>query len=135
MWTRFPAKVHCRLQVTWTMTMCCVQFQSCVCRCPGGKSGARSGVLIMGNVCCACTAGLTTVDHLILSFLCCLKVTHTVCLYFHDILTVTSYFPECRFVAVDMAGHGLSSHRPPGILYSFPYYVMDMRRVIDGMYF
>lgn len=40
---------------------------------------------------------------------------------------------ECRFVAVDMAGHGLSSHRPPGVLYSFPYYVMDMRRVIDAL--
>lgn len=35
-------------------------------------------------------------------------------------------------MAVDLPGHGLSSHRPPGVLYSFPYYVMDMRRVIDG---
>lgn len=39
---------------------------------------------------------------------------------------------ECRYVAIDLAGHGLSSHRPPGVLYSFPYYVMDVRRVIDG---
>lgn len=35
-------------------------------------------------------------------------------------------------MAIDLAGHGLSSHRPPGVLYSFPYYVMDVRRVIDG---
>lgn len=35
-------------------------------------------------------------------------------------------------MAVDLPGHGLSSHRPPGVLYSFPYYVMDVRRVIDG---
>ncbi|TNN83581.1 Serine hydrolase-like protein [Liparis tanakae] len=39
---------------------------------------------------------------------------------------------ECRYVAVDMSGHGLSSHRPPGVSYSFPAYVMDVRRVIDG---
>lgn len=50
-------------------------------------------------------------------------------------MTCCLSFSECRFVAVDMAGHGLSSHRPPGVLYSFPYYVMDMRRVIDGMKF
>uniref|UniRef100_A0A674NDY0 Serine hydrolase like n=1 Tax=Takifugu rubripes TaxID=31033 RepID=A0A674NDY0_TAKRU len=40
---------------------------------------------------------------------------------------------ECRYVAIDLAGHGLSSHRPPGVLYSFPYYVMDVRRVIDAL--
>lgn len=40
---------------------------------------------------------------------------------------------ECRYVAVDLAGHGLSSHRPPGVLYSFPSYVMDVRRVIDAL--
>lgn len=43
-----------------------------------------------------------------------------------------SLFLEFRYVAVDLPGHGLSSHRPPGVLYSFPYYVMDVRRVIDG---
>nr|XP_046267829.1 serine hydrolase-like protein [Scatophagus argus] len=40
---------------------------------------------------------------------------------------------ECRYVAVDLAGHGLSSHRPPGVFYSFPSYVMDVRRVIDAL--
>uniref|UniRef100_UPI0037E8970F serine hydrolase-like protein n=1 Tax=Semicossyphus pulcher TaxID=241346 RepID=UPI0037E8970F len=40
---------------------------------------------------------------------------------------------ECRYVAVDLAGHGQSSHRPPGVFYAFPYYVMDVRRVVDAL--
>ncbi|XP_023274893.1 serine hydrolase-like protein isoform X2 [Seriola lalandi dorsalis] len=40
---------------------------------------------------------------------------------------------ECRYVAVDLAGHGLSSHRPPGVFYSFSAYVADVRRVVDGL--
>ncbi|CAG5938391.1 serine hydrolase-like protein [Menidia menidia] len=40
---------------------------------------------------------------------------------------------ECRYVAFDLAGHGLSSHRPAGVLYAFPSYVMDVRRVIDAL--
>ncbi|XP_056266391.1 serine hydrolase-like protein [Pseudoliparis swirei] len=40
---------------------------------------------------------------------------------------------ECRYVAVDLSGHGLSSHRHPGVSYSFPAYVMDVRRIIDAL--
>ncbi|MEQ2206552.1 hypothetical protein XENOCAPTIV_030830 [Xenoophorus captivus] len=40
---------------------------------------------------------------------------------------------DFRYIAVDLAGHGRSSHRPPGVLYAFPSYVMDVRRVVDGM--
>ncbi|XP_029297246.1 LOW QUALITY PROTEIN: serine hydrolase-like protein [Cottoperca gobio] len=40
---------------------------------------------------------------------------------------------ECRYVAVDLAGHGLSSHRPPGDFYSLSEYVMDVRRVADAL--
>ncbi|KAM7419104.1 hypothetical protein PAMA_016293 [Pampus argenteus] len=40
---------------------------------------------------------------------------------------------ECRYVAVDMAGHGLSSHRPPGVFYTFPSYVADVRTVVDAL--
>uniref|UniRef100_A0A671YHP6 Serine hydrolase like n=1 Tax=Sparus aurata TaxID=8175 RepID=A0A671YHP6_SPAAU len=40
---------------------------------------------------------------------------------------------DCRYVAVDMPGHGLSSHRPPGVFYSFPAYVADVRRIVDGL--
>ncbi|XP_037620862.1 serine hydrolase-like protein [Sebastes umbrosus] len=40
---------------------------------------------------------------------------------------------DCRYVAVDMAGHGLSSHYPPGVFYSIPSYVADVRRVVDGL--
>uniref|UniRef100_A0A8C2YXP4 Serine hydrolase like n=1 Tax=Cyclopterus lumpus TaxID=8103 RepID=A0A8C2YXP4_CYCLU len=40
---------------------------------------------------------------------------------------------ECRYVALDLSGHGLSSHRHPGVFYSFPAYVMDVRRVVDAL--
>ncbi|XP_055763274.1 serine hydrolase-like protein isoform X1 [Salvelinus fontinalis] len=40
---------------------------------------------------------------------------------------------EWKYVAVDMAGHGLSSHRPPGVFYSFPAYMADIRRVIGAL--
>lgn len=40
---------------------------------------------------------------------------------------------ECRYVAVDLPGHGRSSHRPPGVFYSFPLYLMDVRRVVDAL--
>lgn len=36
-------------------------------------------------------------------------------------------------MAVDLAGHGLSSHGPPGVLHCFPSYLMDVRRVVDGV--
>ncbi|XP_047221360.1 serine hydrolase-like protein isoform X1 [Girardinichthys multiradiatus] len=40
---------------------------------------------------------------------------------------------DFRYIAVDLAGHGRSSHRPPGVLYAFPSYVMDVRRVVDAL--
>uniref|UniRef100_A0A3P9KJ48 Serine hydrolase like n=1 Tax=Oryzias latipes TaxID=8090 RepID=A0A3P9KJ48_ORYLA len=40
---------------------------------------------------------------------------------------------DCRYVAMDLAGHGCSSHRPAGVLYSFPSYVMDVRRVVEAL--
>ncbi|XP_027874870.1 serine hydrolase-like protein [Xiphophorus couchianus] len=40
---------------------------------------------------------------------------------------------DFRYVAIDLAGHGCSSHRPPGVLNVFPSYVMDMRRVVDAL--
>uniref|UniRef100_A0A3Q3RP27 Serine hydrolase like n=1 Tax=Mastacembelus armatus TaxID=205130 RepID=A0A3Q3RP27_9TELE len=36
---------------------------------------------------------------------------------------------ECRYVALDMAGQGRSSHRRPGDFYSLPAYVADVHRV------
>ncbi|XP_018520582.1 serine hydrolase-like protein [Lates calcarifer] len=41
---------------------------------------------------------------------------------------------ECRYVAVDLAGHGQSSHRPPGVFYSVPAYVADVQRVVDALH-
>ncbi|XP_069553445.1 serine hydrolase-like protein [Brachyistius frenatus] len=40
---------------------------------------------------------------------------------------------EYRYVAVDLPGHGCSSHRAPGVLYTFPSYLMDIRRVVDAL--
>lgn len=40
---------------------------------------------------------------------------------------------DWRCVAVDMAGHGLSSPRPAGVFYSFPAYVADVRRVAEAL--
>ncbi|KAL3066936.1 hypothetical protein OYC64_016811 [Pagothenia borchgrevinki] len=40
---------------------------------------------------------------------------------------------EFRYIAVDLVGHGLSSHRPPGHFYSLPEYVTDVLRVTDAL--
>ncbi|XP_068583814.1 serine hydrolase-like protein [Cebidichthys violaceus] len=40
---------------------------------------------------------------------------------------------ECRYVAVDLTGHGLSSHCPPGVLYTITENVVDVRRIVDGL--
>lgn len=40
---------------------------------------------------------------------------------------------ECRYVALDLAGHGLSSHYPPGVFYTHPSFVADVRRVVDSL--
>ncbi|XP_035001299.1 serine hydrolase-like protein isoform X1 [Hippoglossus stenolepis] len=40
---------------------------------------------------------------------------------------------ECRYVAVDLAGHGRSSHRPPGVFYSLLEYVADVLRVAGAL--
>nr|XP_037276470.1 serine hydrolase-like protein [Rhipicephalus microplus] len=38
-----------------------------------------------------------------------------------------------RIVALDFAGHGNSSHRPPGCRYNILEYVIDVRRVVDHL--
>ncbi|XP_026215573.1 serine hydrolase-like protein isoform X4 [Anabas testudineus] len=40
---------------------------------------------------------------------------------------------DCRYVAVDLAGHGRSSHRPPGVFYSILEYVADVCRVANAL--
>ncbi|GAA6071819.1 serine hydrolase-like protein isoform X1 [Tachysurus ichikawai] len=40
---------------------------------------------------------------------------------------------DWRCVAVDLPGHGLSSHRPAGVLYTFPTYIADVRRIIEAL--
>ncbi|XP_036398959.1 serine hydrolase-like protein [Megalops cyprinoides] len=40
---------------------------------------------------------------------------------------------EWRCVALDLAGHGLSSHRPEGVFYTFPSYMSDVRRVVEAL--
>lgn len=36
-------------------------------------------------------------------------------------------------MALDLAGHGLSSHHPPGVFYTLPSHVADVRRVVDSL--
>lgn len=43
------------------------------------------------------------------------------------------FFTDCRYVAVDLPGHGLSSHRPPGVFYMFYAYVADVCHIINGV--
>ncbi|KAK5866003.1 hypothetical protein PBY51_020225 [Eleginops maclovinus] len=40
---------------------------------------------------------------------------------------------EFRYIVVDLVGHGLSSHRPPGDFYTLPDYLMDVLRVTDAL--
>ncbi len=39
---------------------------------------------------------------------------------------------DLNIVAVDLPGHGQSSHRPSGCRYNFVEYLTDIKRVIDG---
>ncbi|XP_069386345.1 serine hydrolase-like protein isoform X2 [Paralichthys olivaceus] len=40
---------------------------------------------------------------------------------------------ECRYLAVDLAGHGHSSHLPPGVFYSVLAYMADVLRVAGAL--
>ena len=40
--------------------------------------------------------------------------------------------PSLHLVAIDLPGHGLSSHRPPGTNQIFVNYLADIRRVVEG---
>ena len=40
--------------------------------------------------------------------------------------------PSLHLVAIDLPGHGLSSHRPPGTNQVFVNYLVDIRRVVEG---
>jgi len=49
------------------------------------------------------------------------------------VLILSTSLPDWRFVAIDLPGHGFSSHRPDGCFYTFPLYVADVRRVVEGL--
>ncbi|MEE6517181.1 hypothetical protein FKM82_027230, partial [Ascaphus truei] len=36
----------------------------------------------------------------------------------------------CHYVALDFSGHGMSSHRPPGVRYEHLDYVTDVHRAV-----
>ncbi|XP_026870617.1 serine hydrolase-like protein isoform X2 [Electrophorus electricus] len=38
---------------------------------------------------------------------------------------------DLKYVAIDLPGHGFSSHRPAGVFYTYPTYFSDVRRVIE----
>ena len=42
-------------------------------------------------------------------------------------------FTELYVVAVDLPGHGKSSHRPTGTRYNSFDYIADIKYVVDGM--
>ena len=46
-------------------------------------------------------------------------------------VTVTAV-PALHVVALDLPGHGQSSHRPVGSLYHVQDYIADVKHVIDG---
>ncbi|XP_013783557.2 serine hydrolase-like protein [Limulus polyphemus] len=39
--------------------------------------------------------------------------------------------PDLRIVALDFPGHGLSSHKPRGVIYEFAHFLVDIKRVVD----
>ncbi|XP_048870566.1 serine hydrolase-like protein isoform X1 [Brienomyrus brachyistius] len=48
--------------------------------------------------------------------------------------TLIPFLPrDWKCVAVDLVGHGLSSHRPAGVFYTFPAYVYDVRQVVEAL--
>ncbi len=42
-------------------------------------------------------------------------------------------FPDAQFVSLDLAGHGHSDHRPPGVHYHYIDYVADVIAVVDAL--
>lgn len=42
-------------------------------------------------------------------------------------------FPDAHFVSLDLAGHGHSDHRPPGVHYHYVDYVADVITVVDAL--
>lgn len=45
---------------------------------------------------------------------------------------LAAFFPEYRFIALDMAGHGKSDHRPAGNAYNLWDYVQDIDAVVES---
>ncbi|XP_053333532.1 serine hydrolase-like protein isoform X2 [Clarias gariepinus] len=74
-----------------------------------------------------CTAGPTTAAPLTVLSHCYLLVPKLYTSHNHN--SVYNW----RCVAVDLPGHGFSSHRPAGTFYMFPNYISDIRRVIDAL--
>uniref|UniRef100_A0A8C4NC86 Serine hydrolase like n=1 Tax=Eptatretus burgeri TaxID=7764 RepID=A0A8C4NC86_EPTBU len=43
--------------------------------------------------------------------------------------------PEFHYVALDLPGHGHSSHRPPGVMIHFSDYLLDLQRLVSALKF
>ncbi|XP_040001408.1 serine hydrolase-like protein isoform X2 [Xiphias gladius] len=67
----------CRLTPGVSRVVLCPQLPSSLCRSRGGRSEVKSGALTTVTLCCACTAGQTTVAHSTPSFPCCPKSAGT----------------------------------------------------------
>ena len=66
-------------------------------------------------------------------YLCVHATTHALhtCTLFHDRMLSPS-LPALHVVAIDLPGHGRSSHRPPGSFYHVQNYIADVKYVTDG---
>ena len=45
---------------------------------------------------------------------------------------VAPYLSSCRYIAIDLAGHGRSSHRPVGTHYNQADYLQDLHGLIES---
>jgi pimeloyl-ACP methyl ester carboxylesterase len=46
---------------------------------------------------------------------------------------LAKFFPEYRFIAVDLPGHGKSSHKPDGTLYHFAEYTIEIVSIAEAL--
>ncbi|WP_164484138.1 alpha/beta fold hydrolase [Pseudofulvimonas gallinarii] len=46
---------------------------------------------------------------------------------------IASLLPDCEIVALDLAGHGRSDHRPPGAWYHYVDYLDELLQVLDQL--
>jgi pimeloyl-ACP methyl ester carboxylesterase len=46
---------------------------------------------------------------------------------------LAKHFPDFRFIAVDLPGHGKSSHKPEGTIYHFAEYTLEIISIVEAL--